>query len=71
MEEQVILKKDFYEFVLEDLGLEIFIEDAALTARLDSCLQTIGSIGIDTSSNRMTQVIKIDVLIAAMSILNY
>lgn len=46
------MKKDFYEFVLEDLGLEVFIEDPAQTAKLDSCLQTIGSIGIDTSSNR-------------------
>lgn len=67
----MLLKKDFYEFVLEDLGLDVFIEDPAQTAKLDSCLQTIGSIGIDTSSNRKTQVIKIDVLIAAMRILNY
>ena len=57
--------------MLEDLGLEIFVEDTAQTAKLDSCLQTIGSIAIDTSSNRKTQVLKIDVLIAAMRILNY
>ena len=66
-----MLKKDFYEFVLEDLGLEMFIENADQTSKLDSCLQTIGSIGIDTSSNRKTQVIKIEPLIAAMRVLNY
>ena len=71
VEEEVILKKDFYEFALEDLGLEVFILDSSQTEKLDNCLQTIGSIGIDTSSNRQAQLIKIDVLIAAMRVLNY
>ena len=38
IEEEVILKNDFYEFALEDLGLEVFILDSEQTEKLDSCL---------------------------------
>lgn len=68
LEEEVILKKEFMEYVLEDLELLVYVNDPTQTAKLEEMFKRIGANGIFGNS---LNVIKFEVLISAMRVLKY
>ena len=69
-DEEVILLKEFKEYVLDDLGLQAYSENPAEEAKLDGLLKEIGAIAAD-SDNSKSLLVKIEVLMAAMRLLSY
>ena len=70
-EEEVIYRTDLYGKVLNDMGLKSYVDIPQETAKLDTCLDVIGALAVDTESLSSTKFIRLEVLISAMRIHGY